>query len=238
MKKKHLISIVIPVFNEEKTIKNLLEKVNSVQNIDKEIIIINDGSSDNTYEIIIKDCKNLYNKLINLEKNNGKGYACRRGIEKANGDIIIIQDADLEYNPKNYLRLLDPIIKNNYKVVYGSRVLKGGERIRPKTLGFTFRIFANHFLTFLSNLINNQKLTDAHTCYKVFSREIIKKINLKENGFNFCPEVTTKISKLNIEIKEVPVDYYGRTVEEGKKIQFFDGFRAIYCLFKYKFFSN
>ena len=237
MKKKYLVSIVIPVFNEEKFIKKLLEKVNSVKKINKEIIIINDGSTDDTYKIIKKNCKNLYNKLINIRKNRGKGYACRKGIKKASGDIIVIQDADLEYNPNNYLRLLNPILKNNFKVVYGSRVLKGGRRIRPKTLAFSIRIFANHFLTFLSNLINNQRLTDAHTCYKVFSSEIIKKINLRENGFNFCPEVTTKISKLNIEIKEVPVDYYGRTVEEGKKIQFFDGFRAIYCLFKYRLFN-
>jgi len=235
MKKKYLVSIVIPVYNEEKFVKKLLKKINLEKKIKKEIIIINDGSSDKSYEIIKNECKKFYNILINYKKNRGKGFACRKGIKKAKGDIIIIQDADLEYNPQNYLRLIKPIIDDKYKVVYGSRVLKGGKRIRPKTLGFTVRIFANHFLTFLSNLMNQQQLTDAHTCYKVFSSRLIKNIKLEEDGFNFCPELTTKISKLNLKIKEVPIDYYGRTVEEGKKIQFIDGFRAIYCLFKYNF---
>ena len=237
MNSKYLVSVVIPVYNEQETIKKLLKKVNSVKNIKMEIIIINDGSSDKSYHLIKNECKRLFDKLVSYKNNMGKGYACRQGIKKAKGDIIIIQDADLEYNPHNFSRLIKPIINNECKVVYGSRVIKGGKRIRPKTIGFAVRIFANHFLTFLSNLLNNQNLTDAHTCYKVFSSKILKKIKLKENGFNFCPEVTTKISKLNIEIKEVPIDYYGRTIEEGKKIEFIDGFRAIYCLFKYNFFK-
>jgi len=237
MKNKYLISVVIPVYNEEKSVKKLLKKVSSVKNIKKEVIVVNDGSSDSSYKVIKNECKNLFNKLISYKKNKGKGFACRLGIKRAKGNIIIIQDADLEYNPQNFLRLIKPIVKNKYDVVYGSRVLKGGKRIRPKTVGFAIRIFANHFLTFLSNLINNQNLTDAHTCYKVFRSKIIKKINLEENGFNFCPEVTTKISKLKVEIKEVPIDYYGRTIEEGKKIESIDGFRAIFCLFKYKFFK-
>ena len=238
MKNKYLVSVVIPVYNEEKSIKKLLKKVNSLKNIKKEIIVVNDGSTDQSYKLMKSECKNLFDKLVSYKNNMGKGFACRQGIKKARGDIIIIQDADLEYNPNNFSRLIKPIINKKYKVVYGSRVIKGGKRIRPKTIGFAVRIFANHFLTFLSNLINNQNLTDAHTCYKVFSSKILKKIKLKENGFNFCPEVTTKISKLNIEIKEVPIDYYGRTIEEGKKIQFIDGFRAIFCLFKYKFISK
>lgn len=237
MNSKYLVSVVIPVYNEQETIKKLLKKVNSVKNIKMEIIIINDGSSDKSYHLIKNKCKNLFDKLVSYKNNMGKGYACRQGIKKAKGDIIIIQDADLEYNPRNFSRLIKPIINNECKVVYGSRVIKGGKRIRPKTIGFAVRIFANHFLTFLSNLLNNQNLTDAHTCYKVFSSKILKKIKLKENGFNFCPEVTTKISKLDIEIKEVPIDYYGRTIEEGKKIEFIDGFRAIFCLFKYNFFK-
>ena len=235
MKNKYLVSVVIPVYNEANSIKKLLKKVNSVRNIKKEIIVVNDGSSDQSYQLIKSECKNLFDKLVSYKNNMGKGFACRQGIKKAKGDIIIIQDADLEYNPNNFSRLIKPIIDNKFKVVYGSRVLKGGKRIRPKTIGFAVRIFANHFLTFLSNLINNQNLTDAHTCYKVFSSEILKKIKLKENGFNFCPEVTTKISNLKVGIKEVPIDYYGRTIEEGKKIQFIDGFRAISCSFKYKF---
>tara|TARA_B100001121_G_C18627249_1_gene592413 strand:+ start:278 stop:994 length:717 start_codon:yes stop_codon:yes gene_type:complete len=236
MRNKCLVSVVIPVYNEENSIKKLLKKVNSVRNIKKEIIIVNDGSSDQSYKLIKNECKNLFDKFVTYKNNMGKGFACRQGIKKAKGDIIIIQDADLEYNPNNYYRLIKPILDNKYEVVYGSRVLKGGKRVRPQTIGFAVRIFANHFLTFLSNLINNQNLTDAHTCYKVFSSEVLKKIKLNENGFNFCPEVTTKISKLNVEIKEVPIDYYGRTIEEGKKIQFVDGLRAIACLFKYKFF--
>ena len=238
MKKNPLVSIIIPVYNEEKLVKHLLKKVNLVKGVKKEIIIINDGSSDKTVDIIKNDCKNLFDIFINCKINRGKGYACRLGIKKAAGEIIIIQDGDLEYNPKNYPRLIKPIKDNKFQVVYGSRVLEGAKRTRPKTFSFAVRIFANHFLTYLSNFINSQNLTDAHTCYKVFSSKIIKDINLQEDGFNFCPEVTTKIAKLNLKIKEVPIDYFGRTISEGKKIQFFDGFRAIYCLIKYKFISE
>ena len=229
-----LVSIIIPIYNEEKIIKKLLKKVNSINKIKKEIIVINDGSTDNTLKILKKDCKKMYTKIISYKKNIGKGYACRQGISKSKGDIIIIQDGDLEYNPKDYYKLLQPILQNKTNIVYGSRVLNGGKRVRPKTLSFKVRIFANHFLTFLSNILNNQNLTDAHTCYKVFKKKIIKKIKLRENGFNFCPEITTKFSKIDEKILEVPIDYFGRTVEEGKKIRFFDGIRAIYCLIKYK----
>ena len=233
MKIKNLVSIIIPVYNEQKLIKKLLLKVNSIKNIKKEIIVINDGSSDKTLKILKNDCKKFYNTLISYSHNRGKGYACRKGIKKASGKIILIQDGDLEYDPKNYFKLIKPILQKKSKIVYGSRVLKGGIRVRPKTISFKFRIFANHFLTFLSNILNNQNLTDAHTCYKVFTRDVIKKIKLKEDGFNFCPEITSKFSKLNEKIIEVPIDYYGRTIEEGKKIKFSDGIRAIYCLFKY-----
>tara|TARA_B100000886_G_scaffold78999_2_gene51190 strand:- start:1404 stop:2108 length:705 start_codon:yes stop_codon:yes gene_type:complete len=229
-----LVSIIIPIYNEEKIIKKLLKKVNSTKKIRKEIIVINDGSTDNTLKILKKDCKKMYTKIISYKKNIGKGYACRQGISKSRGGIIIIQDGDLEYNPKDYYKLLQPILQNKTNIVYGSRVLNGGKRVRPKTLSFKVRIFANHFLTFLSNILNNQNLTDAHTCYKVFKKKIIKKIKLRENGFNFCPELTTKFSKIDEKILEVPIDYFGRTVEEGKKIRFFDGIRAIYCLIKYK----
>ena len=232
-----LISIIIPVFNEERTIKDILIKINKINNLNKEIIIIDDCSTDLTHQIISKECKNLYSKIIYLDKNYGKGYALRKGFEIATGDIIIIQDADLEYNPNDYHKLLDPIINRSSAVVYGSRVMPGGIRVRPKSIDTYFRVLANNFLTTLSNLFNNQELTDAHTCYKVFKRNLLEKIQLKENGFNFCPEFTAKISRLGIIIKEVPVSYEGRTHMQGKKITFVDGFRAIYAIIKYNFFK-
>jgi glycosyltransferase involved in cell wall biosynthesis len=199
----------------------------------KEVIIVNDKSNDDTLNIIKNQCHGIFTKLINNDKNMGKGFSVREGIKCATGEIIIIQDADLEYSPKDYFKLIDPIIKKESQVVYGSRVLPGGIRIRPKKIDTKIRIIANAFLTLLSNLLNNQKLTDCHTCYKVFLAELIKKIPLKENGFAFCPEVTAKISKLGVKIKEVPIDYFGRTHNDGKKINFLDGFRAIYAIFKY-----
>lgn len=198
---------------------------------------MNDGSNDETLKILKdNDCNKLYDKLISYDKNMGKGYAVRQGIRQSSGDIVIIQDADLEYNPSNYQILIEPILKNEAKVVYGSRVLPGANRERPKTIDTKIRVFANRFLTLLSNLLNGQKLTDCHTCYKVFKSEVIKKINLKDNGFSFCPEVTAKISKLEIKITEVPIDYFGRSHKEGKKISFLDGFLAIYAIFKYNLF--
>ena len=231
-----LTSILIPVFNEENHIKKILIKINEVKNISKEIILINDGSNDNTLKIIQTECNGLFDILINNKKNMGKGFSIREGIKVARGDVVLIQDADLEYNPENYQNLLEPIFLNKYKVVYGSRVLPGGIRSRPSSIDTKIRILANKFLTYLSNKLNNQKLTDCHTCYKVFLAEVIKKIDLEENGFAFCPEVTAKISKLGIRIYEVPIDYFGRTFEEGKKINFIDGFKAIYAILKYNIF--
>lgn len=229
-----LISIIIPVYNEEIYIKKILYKINLIKNLKKEIIIVNDGSNDETLKILKdNDCNKLYDKLISYDKNMGKGYAVRQGINQSSGDIVIIQDADLEYNPNNYEILIEPILKNKAKVVYGSRVLPGGNRQRPKTIDTKIRIFANGFLTLLSNFLNGQKLTDCHTCYKVFKSDVIKKINLKDNGFSFCPEVTAKISKLGIKIIEVPIDYFGRSHKQGKKISFLDGFIAIYAIFKH-----
>lgn len=231
-----LVSIIIPVFNESKTIFEILKKINKVKGFKKEIIIINDGSSDDTKQIIQKKCSNLYSKFISYKKNKGKGYACRKGLSEVRGKIVIIQDADLEYDPNDYSKLIEPIIKKKSKVVYGSRVLKGGHRTRPKSIDVFIRLAANHFLTFLSNLSNQQNLTDAHTCYKVFHSSLLKKIKLQENGFNFCPEITAKFSKINEKIFEVPINYYGRTHSQGKKISFFDGFRAIYAIIKYNIF--
>ena len=227
------VSIIIPVFNEANTILKILKKIKKIKKINKEIIIINDGSTDDTKKIIEKKCKGLFNKLISYKNNRGKGYACRKGLKTVTGKIVIIQDADLEYDPKDYLKLLNPILKKKTNVVYGSRVLKGGVRIRPRSFDVVVRLSANHFLTFLSNILNNHNLTDAHTCYKVFKSNLIKKINLYEDGFNFCPEITAQFSKINERIHEVPINYYGRTHDQGKKIYFSDGIKAIYALFKY-----
>ena len=227
------VSIIIPVFNEANTILKILKKIKKIKKINKEIIIINDGSTDDTKKIIEKKCKGLFNKLISYKNNRGKGYACRKGLKSVTGKIVIIRDADLEYDPKDYLKLLNPILKKKTNVVYGSRVLKGGVRIRPRSFDVVVRLSANHFLTFLSNILNNHNLTDAHTCYKVFKSNLIKKINLYEDGFNFCPEITAQFSKINERIHEVPINYYGRTHDQGKKIYFSDGIKAIYALFKY-----
>lgn len=227
-----LVSIIIPVYNERISIKKILLRINSNKKINKEIIIVDDYSTDGTVEILKKN-KELYSKIIFLKKNYGKGYALRKGFAIAKGDIILIQDADLEYDPKDYNKLLSPIINSNKNVVYGSRVLPGGLRSRPKTIDTIIRMMANHFLTFLSNLLNKQNLTDAHTCYKVFKSNLLKKIKLEENGFNFCPEFTAKISQLGIKILEVPINYNGRTHQEGKKIYFIDGLRAISAILKY-----
>jgi dolichol-phosphate mannosyltransferase len=231
-----LISIIIPIYNEENHLKKILKKIHEVKNINKEIILINDFSNDNTQEIIETECPGLFNKLIINKKNMGKGFSIKEGLKVANGDIVLIQDADLEYNPEDYYKLISPIINSNIEVVYGSRVLPGGKRKRPNNFDTRIRVKANKFLTFLSNLLNNQDLTDCHTCYKVFSSKVIRKIKLEENGFSFCPEVTAKISKLGVKIHEVPIDYFGRTHEEGKKINFIDGFKAIYAILKYNLF--
>ena len=228
-----LISIIIPVFNEETFIKEILIRINNINGLKKEIIIVNDCSNDDTDKILNSECKNLYTKIINNKENMGKGFSVRQGIIHASGEIIIIQDADLEYNPENYLTLINPIVNGEAQVVYGSRVLNGGKRTRPNTIDTKIRMFANNFLTFFSNFLNNQNLTDCHTCYKVFLSSVIKRIHLEENGFAFCPEVTAKISKLGIKIKEVPIDYFGRTHKEGKKIVFMDGLKAIYAIIKY-----
>ena len=227
-----LVSIIIPVYNEKLSIKKILLKINNNKKINKEIIIVDDYSTDGTIDILKKN-KKLYSKIIFLNKNYGKGYALRKGFAIAKGDIILIQDADLEYDPKDYNKLISPILSLNKKVVYGSRVLPGGSRKRPRKIDTIIRMIANYFLTFLSNLLNNQKLTDAHTCYKVFKSDLLKKIKLEENGFNFCPEFTAKISRLGIKILEVPINYNGRTHDEGKKIYFMDGLRAITAILKY-----
>ena len=233
-----LISVIVPVFNEEKTIIQLLKKINTQKNFFRiEIIVSDDGSTDNTI-FLLKKNKFLFNYLYISKKNFGKGHAIRMVIKKTKGDIILIQDADLEYDPNDYKKLLIPIINNQTNCVYGSRVLGRKKYFNGKNFNEQFRIFANYILTFISNLLNRQHLTDAHTCYKVIRAKILKKINLSHNDFSFCPELNTKLSLINERIIEVPIKYSGRTVYEGKKIRLKDAFIAIFTIVKFRFFIN
>ena len=230
------LSIIIPVYNEIKTIKKLLLKVVNQQIKDIQIIVVDDFSTDGTREVIKNDLYQYIDKIIYHEKNMGKGAAIRSAQKFINGDIVIIQDADLEYDPEDYKKLIDPIINKRTSVVYGSRVLNT-KRYNSKNFISLYRIFFNHMLTIFSNFVNNQNLTDAHTCYKVFETKIFKNIKLSENDFAFCPEITSKISKLKLNIIEIGISYTGRSVEEGKKIGIIDGFRAIFVLLKYGLFG-
>ena len=228
------ISVIIPVFNEEKYVKKIIDKVSSI-NIEKEIIVVDDGSSDNSLSIIENiNIQNL--KIIKNEKNYGKGYSIKEALKHVKNNIIIIQDADLEYDPNDYFKLLEPFRRKDVFVVYGSRFLGIKRIILNKGLNYNFRAIVNLFLTFLFNIINNQRITDVHTCYKVFDSKIIPQLDLKENGFSFCPEFSTKVSKLGYKIYEVPVSYKPRSKTEGKKISFLDGFHAIRTLIRFKFF--
>jgi glycosyltransferase involved in cell wall biosynthesis len=230
------LSIIVPVFNEINTIENIVDKINDLHISNKEIILVDDYSNDGTTSLIKNFLYKKVSRVIYHEKNLGKGAAIKSAKNFITGDIVIIQDADLEYDPKDYYNLIRPIENKQCKVVYGSRVL-GRYRYLQKNFTSLYRIFFNHFLTFLSNLINRQNLTDAHTCYKVFARDIFDSINLEENDFSFCPEVTTKLALKKIEIKEVPVNYYGRDYDQGKKIKIIDGIKAIATLFRYRFFK-
>ena len=227
-----LISIIIPVYNEEKTIKIILNKVLNQSDYNKEIIVINDFSTDNTKSLIEEDFLDKI-KFINNEKNYGKGFSIRKGIEAASGEIILIQDGDLEYDPTDYQKILDPLIENRADVVYGSRFLGSGEK---RVLYFWHR-FGNYLLTLFSNALTNLNLTDMEVGYKAFKKEIFSDIILEENRFGFEPEVTAKIAKKKLRIFEVGIKYFGRTYAEGKKINWKDGFSAIYCILKYNLFK-
>jgi glycosyltransferase involved in cell wall biosynthesis len=233
------LSIIIPAFNEQNTIESILKKIKNVkliENVEKEIIIVDDFSSDNTANVInhyLSKNPTLTITTLRHEKNKGKGASIHAGIKIANGDFIIIQDADVEYNPDEYNLLLEPMVSGLADVVYGSRFVGG----KPHRVLFFFHTIGNKFLTFLSNLFTGINITDMETCYKLFKKEIIKSLVLNEKRFGFEPEVTAKISKIkNIRIYEVGISYYGRTYEEGKKIGWKDGVRAIYCILKYNIF--
>ena len=226
------VSIIIPCFNEEKTISDIIHSVKNNINDNDEIIVIDDYSTDKTRNILEGDLKNTIDNLILNEKNFGKGYSIRKGIEKSKGDIILIQDAALEYDPSDYQRLLKPIREGFADVVYGSRFIGSEE----KRVLYFWHMVGNKLLTLLSNMLTNLNLTDMEVCYKVFKANVIKDIRLEENRFGFEPEVTAKISKKNLKIYEVGVKYFGRTYSDGKKITWRDGFSALRCIFYYNFF--
>ena len=236
-----LLSIIIPAYNEEKTIAELLKKVVDVQltnQVQKEIIIVNDCSKDDTesaIKLFIEDHPGQNISYYMHEYNQGKGAAIHTGIQKANGEYLIIQDADLEYDPEEYNVLLKPVFQANADAVYGTRFYGG----KPHRILFFWHTIGNKFLTFMSNMFTNLNLSDMETCYKMFRTSMIQQIPLKEKRFGFEPEVTAKVSRIpNVKIYEVGISYYGRTYDEGKKINWKDGFRALYCILRYNIFKN
>lgn len=224
------LSIIIPCYNEKKHIANIINQVLKSPIPNKEIIIVDDYSTDGTRDILNVEIAPIVTKILYHDKNLGKGAALRTGIKAASGDVVIIQDADLEYDPMEYPVIVLPILNDEADVVYGSRFINGSNYHDA----YKQNILANKFLTFLSNRFTGLNLTDMETCYKAFKRDVIQTVNIEENRFGFEPEITAKISGMNLRIIEVPISYYPRSVGEGKKINYKDGLRAIYCIFKYR----
>ena len=223
------LSIIMPIYNEKETLKKIVEKIQKVP-IEKEIIMVDDGSTDGTREIM-KKYENVTNiKVIYHTKNMGKGATIRTAIKYITGDIVIIQDADLEYDPNDYLKLVMPIQNKEVKVIYGSRALNPENKH-----SYNRYLLGGKLVTFVTNILFSQRLTDEPTCYKVFDTTLLKSIFLKCKRFEFCPEVTAKIAKMGIKIKEIPISYYPRNFTEGKKIKWYDGIEAIWTLIKYRF---
>jgi glycosyltransferase involved in cell wall biosynthesis len=223
------LSIVIPCYNESKTIRTIVERVRNSPYPDKEIIIVDDCSRDGTRDLLRTQIEPLVDKILYHEVNQGKGAALRTGFAAATGDAVIVQDADLEYDPDEYPKLMRPILDGKADVVFGSRFM-GGEAHR---VHFFWHMVGNKFLTLLSNMFTNLNLTDMETCYKVFRRDVIQRIKIEENRFGFEPEITAKVAKLNVVIFELGISYYGRSYAEGKKIGWRDGFRALWAILKY-----
>ncbi len=230
MKTNPKLSIVIPVYNEKDTIDEIVRRVQNVE-LEKEIIIVDDCSNDGTRERIKRMSENNIKKLFH-EKNKGKGAALRTGLQHVSGDIVIIQDADLEYNPNEYSSLIEPILDGRADAVYGSRFLGGPHRVL-----FFWHYLGNKILTTLSNMLTNLNLTDMETCYKVFKAEVIKNINIRSNRFGFEPEITAKLAKRKCVIYECPVSYSGRDYTEGKKVRWKDGVVALYCIIRFRLFD-
>jgi glycosyltransferase involved in cell wall biosynthesis len=230
------LSVIIPCYNEKKTIKKIIDKI-FLQKINLEIILVDDGSDDGTVNVIKNYKKDSRIKKVFHLKNKGKGAAIKSASKFISGDIVLIQDADLEYNPKDYKKILDKFKEDkNVKAVYGSRALNKNNYQGKMTLMRLIRIIGNKMLTLFSNSINSQNLTDAHTCYKSFRVNVFQKIILEEDDFSFCAEVNAKLSRMNINIEEVPISYSGRTIAEGKKIKFIDFFLAIKATIRHRFF--
>lgn len=227
------VSVVIPCYNEAKTIEQVLIAVRATP-FEKEVIVVDDCSTDNCSAMLQNELASLVDVYIRHPINQGKGAAMRTGFSTATGDIVLVQDSDLEYDPNDYPQLIEPFIQGRADAVFGSRYIGG----RPhRALGFRQHL-ANDFLTFFSNFCTDLNLTDMETGYKVFRREIIQKINIEENRFGFEPEITAKLAKLNARIIEVGISFYGRSYEEGKKVKFIDGIHAIWCILKYNFFCK